>query len=64
MLRRLTGDWWTVDELAADMAIHRRTVWRILRAIRREGLELQAARRDADHRVMSYRLRGRWWEGA
>jgi predicted DNA-binding transcriptional regulator YafY len=54
----LTSDDWTVDELAADLGVHRRTVWRVLAELRRARLPLEATR-DGGH-VVHYRLPARW----
>lgn len=59
VLRRLTADWWSVDELATDIGASRRTVWRALAPLRAEGLPLE---RVLETRVSYYRLAQRWWE--
>lgn len=59
ILRRLTADDWSVDKLAEDLGVHRRTVWRVLAAIRAQcPLESQ---RESGNRVSYYRLPRRWW---
>lgn len=63
MLRRLTADDWTPDELAEDLGICRRTAWRYLAAIRAQ-CPLECARERGVGGVSSYRLPRRWWGAA
>jgi predicted DNA-binding transcriptional regulator YafY len=58
-LRRLTTDWWRVEELAEDMGIGRRTAYRIVRELVAAELPLETIR---EGREVSYRLAQRWWE--
>lgn len=59
MLRRLTADDWTVDELAEDLGVCRRSAWRYLAAIRAQcPLERVRGENGASH----FRLPRRWWE--
>ncbi len=59
VIRRLTTDWWRVEELAEDLAISRRTAFRILETLTREGLPLEHVLED---RAVYHRLAQRWWE--
>lgn len=63
-ITRLTADYWTVDELAAELHVGRRTVLRVLRELRGGGLPVQSELgQDAEHpRTLAHRLRARWWE--
>ncbi len=58
-LRRLTTDWWRVEELAADLGVGRRTAYRIVRELLAAELPLETIR---EGREVSYRLAQRWWE--
>lgn len=61
MLRRLTADYWTVDELAEDLGVTRRTAWRYLAAIRAQ-CPLEQARGEGRDHATYYRLPRRWWD--
>jgi hypothetical protein len=49
-LRRLTSDHWTVYELAEDLGVTTRTVWRVLAAMRRGGLPRECDPRSRGRR--------------
>ena len=62
VMRRLTTDEWTVDELTEDLGIHRRTVWRIIAALR-ATCALECSRQDHG-RASWYRLPRHPWADA
>lgn len=47
MLRTLYVGRWTVDALAAETGVHRRTAYRMLSAIEAEGLRIDRQREDS-----------------
>jgi predicted DNA-binding transcriptional regulator YafY len=59
VLRRLTASWYTVDKLAADLGVSRRTILRVLSAIRQEGLPLESER-QGQSKIVAHRLKRRW----
>lgn len=60
-LRRLTTDSWTVYELAEDLGVDKRTVWRVVAAIRAQ-CPLDCQRGVGQDRASYYRLPRRWWD--
>lgn len=48
LLRALRVQWLTLDELAARLGVHRRTIMRRLAAVRAADLDVQARRRAGD----------------
>lgn len=63
VVRRLTADPVTVDDLAETRRVHRRTAWRVLATMRAARLPLVAGR-DPQGPAWRYRLRRGWWEAA
>lgn len=64
VITRLTAAYWTIDELAADLRVGRRTILRVLRELRGAGLPVESeAGHDVEHaRTLTHRLSARWWE--
>lgn len=61
VVQRLSAEAWTVDELAEALGVTRRTIWRVLVAVRGARLPLVGGR-DPHGPAWRYRLRPFWWE--
>ncbi len=61
VLRRLTAGDVTVTDLAEALRVHRRTIWRVLVAVRGARLPLVGGR-DPHGPAWRYRLRPGWWD--
>lgn len=48
LLRALQRDWRTLDEMAAELRVHRRTIQRILDALRTADIDVVERRRRGD----------------
>jgi hypothetical protein len=62
-LMRLSRGWWTVDDLTADLGVSRRTMLRMLEALRDAGLpvvDAPAGDRDVTRALAHHLARG-WW---